>query len=149
MVWTAIWDAPNCLIQIWRTRGELTYKKCEIHVKFGRPFGMPEMAWFGMNCGFIRDILECSEVHQDDKLRAAKLGFFKPFWTRPQFGTLKSLNSKETTMYGFAFSARSVLVTSVKLRVPRQMCWSYALTTLIYVYKSNLTLAQCDQARGG
>ena len=44
MVWTAIWDAQNGLIQIWRTGGELTHKNDQIHVWFGQPSGMPQLA---------------------------------------------------------------------------------------------------------
>ena len=43
MVWTAIWDAQNGLIQIWRTGGELTHKNDQIHVWFGQPSGLPRL----------------------------------------------------------------------------------------------------------
>ena len=44
MVRTAIWDAQNGQIQIWRKRRELTYKNDQFHVWFGQPSGMPRMA---------------------------------------------------------------------------------------------------------
>ena len=38
----AIWDAQNCLIQIWRTRGELTHKHDEILYGLDNLLGCPE-----------------------------------------------------------------------------------------------------------
>ena len=42
MVWAAIWDAQNCLIQIWRTRGELTHRNDQILCGLDTHLGCPE-----------------------------------------------------------------------------------------------------------
>ena len=42
MVWAAIWDAQNCLIQIWLTRGELAHKNNEILCGLDNLLGCPE-----------------------------------------------------------------------------------------------------------
>ena len=47
MVWTAIWDAQNGLIQIWRTGGELIHKNDQIHVWCEQPPGMPKIVQEG------------------------------------------------------------------------------------------------------